>query len=70
MKEEYLTLETVKKLANYEKLEKEVKSANEKSLYYKSEWENVTRLCISKTREITQLKKEITKLKRELKERN
>ncbi len=70
MKEEYLSIESAKRLANYERLEKEVKSANEKALYYKSEWENVTRLCISKTREITQLKKEITILKKELKERN
>lgn len=35
--------------------------------YYKSEWENVTRLCISKNREITNLKKELTKLKKEKK---
>ena len=60
MKEEYLSIETAKKLANYDK-------ALEKAQYYKSEWENVTRLCISKSREITQLKKEITKLKKGLK---
>ena len=62
MKEEYLSIETAKKLADYNK-------ALEKAQYYKSEWESVTRLCINKNREITQLKKEITKLKKELNER-
>lgn len=38
--------------------------------YYKSEWENVTRLCVSKNREITNLKKEITKLKKIMKGNN
>jgi len=63
MKEEYLSIETAKKIADYDK-------AIEQAKYYKSEWENVTRLCISKTREITDLKREITKLKKEIKERN
>ena len=66
MKEEILSLETAQKLADYENMEKELKLANEKAHYYKSEWENVTRLCVSKSRELTTLRKENTKLRKEL----
>lgn len=43
-----------------------IKTLSEKFKYYKSEWENVTRLCVSKNRDLTALKKENTKLRKEL----
>ena len=66
MKEEYLSLETAQKLANYEKLEKELNVTKELAHYYKSELENVTRLFASKNKELAQAKKEIKKLKEKL----